>query len=436
MTLEHVARALAQALLAGDWTRDDMVARGRASLGKAGAWLEEVVASALEAFPDPPRDDDESLAASVAADPAFRRAFHRAQKKGRDGLEVAEYFAAPPAMRGDRRFDVPELATATALARWLAVRAGDLDWFADTKGWLARGSPGRLHHYTYRWIPKANGSRRLIEAPKEMLKDLQRRILDGILARVPPHEAAHGFRPGRSAVSYARPHAAKDLVLRMDLRDFFPSVGAARVMATFRALGYPRAVALLLTGLVTTRTPDGVLAEARLDAPAENALRRRHLPQGAPTSPAISNLCAFGLDVRLTAAAASVGARYTRYADDLAFSGGPDFRARAERFRVLVCRIAAEEGFTVHWEKNRWMRPSVRQRLAGLVVNERPRPSRAEFDRVKAILTNCARTDPEQQNRGGHPEWKEHLRGLVARFEHVDPARGARLRARFDRISW
>jgi hypothetical protein len=179
-----------------------------------------------------------------------------------------------------------------------------------------------------------------------------------------------------------------------------------------------------------------LLYESGLSFLAEDALRRRHLPQGAPTSPAIANLCAFGLDVRLQAAATAVSATYTRYADDLAFSGGLEFRRHANRFRFMVCRIAASEGFTVNWEKNRWMTASRRQRLAGLVVNARPRPSRAEFDRLKATLHNCVTRGPRGQDRGGHTDYRAHLRGRVAWFEQVDPPRGARLRQLFEAIPW
>jgi hypothetical protein len=334
------------------------------------------------------------------------------------------------------RIGVPQLATESALAAWLGVTLPDLLAFADLRGFHARAPLGPRHHYRYRWLAKRSGSKRLIEAPKEMLRDLQQRILHEILDRVPAHEAAHGFVRGRSVLTYAGPHCAKDLVIRMDLRDFFPSVSAARVAAIFRAVGYPGGAAWLLTGLVTTRAPEEVLHGASLEPAAVDRLRRRHLPQGAPTSPALANLCAFGLDVRLAALARSLEASYTRYADDLAFSGDEGFRRRAEGMRILVCRIAAEEGFAVRWEKNRWMRPAERQRLGGLVVNERPRPSRAEFDRLKATLTNCVRHGPLEQNRDGHADYRAHLQGRVAWFEHADPARGARLRALLERISW
>jgi hypothetical protein len=364
---------------------------------------------------------------------------------GRPARDAArEVTAARPRRRGSPehasglrlRLGLPELERPPDLAAWLGLGESELDWFADNKGYLPRKPPGPLHHYHYEWLPKANGSRRLIEAPKEVLREIQRRILRHLLERVPAHDAAHGFRRERSVVTFTAPHAGKDLVLRMDLRNFFPSVGSARVAALFRALGYSESVAFLLMGLVTTRTPEAVLHGSGLDHPSIDALRRRHLPQGAPTSPALSNLAAFGLDVRLVAAAASFGAAYTRYADDLAFSGDRAFRRRADRLRLVVCRIASEEGFRVHWEKNRWMARSVRQRLAGLVVNARPRPSREDFDRLKATLTNCVRRGPGGENRERHADFRAHLRGRVAWFEHVDPARGARLRAAFERIVW
>lgn len=440
VTRPEVARGLAAALLASDWSREDMVAHAQEALGLRATtrprWLLGLARRAREAFPLAPHHDARALETFVSGDPGLERALRRrVQETGRP-VRVRTLFLTSPAMRPERPFPVPDLPTDAALAAWLGLSVADLAWFADAQGWLVRAPLGPLQHYEHRWLPKRDGSRRLIESPKATLKALQRRLLDRLLAHVPPHEAAHGFRPGRSALTFAAPHAGKDLVLRMDLRDFFPSISAARVAALFRALGYARPVAWTLTCLATTRTPLAVLEGAGLAPQAEDALRRRHLPQGAPTSPALANLAAFGLDVRLSAAAASVGAAYTRYADDLAFSGDGTFRRQADRFRLLVVRIAEEEGFTVRWEKNRWMRPSASQRLAGLVVNDRPRPPRAAFKLLEAILTNCARHGPAGQDREGHPDFRAHLRGRVAWFEHADPPRGARLRALFEQIAW
>src|SRR5207248_9475177 len=139
--------------------------------------------------------------------------------------------------------------------------------------------------------------------------------------------------------------------------------------------------------------------------------RAAHLPQGAPTSPALANLCAYRLDCRLDALARSLGAAYTRYADDLAFSGGEELERGARRFQVLVCRVALEEGFEVHTRKSRFMRRAVRQQLAGVVVNDRPNVKRADFDALKAILCNCARHGPASQNRDGRGAFRAYLPG-------------------------
>jgi hypothetical protein len=161
-----------------------------------------------------------------------------------------------------------------------------------------------------------------------------------------------------------------------------------------------------------------------------------HLPQGAPTSPALANLCAYRLDCRLVGLAKSAGASYTRYADDLAFSGGAEFEKGVERFSVHVAAIAMEEGFRVHHRKTRIMRQGVRQHLAGMVVNRHLNVARSDFDRVKAILTNCVRLGCESQNRTGHPQFRLHLEGKVSFVEMVNPARGERLRTIFERIQW
>src|SRR5262249_14700514 len=152
--------------------------------------------------------------------------------------------------------------------------------------------------------------------------------------------------------------------------------------------------------------------------------------------PALANLCAYRLDCRLNALARSLGAGYTRYADDLAFSGGPDLERSARRFQVQVCRIALEEGFEVHTRKSRFMRQGVCQRLAGVVVNDHPNVRRQEYDRLKAILTNCSRRGPATQNRDGHADFRGHLAGRIAYVAMLSPARAERLRALFAQIRW
>jgi hypothetical protein len=163
---------------------------------------------------------------------------------------------------------------------------------------------------------------------------------------------------------------------------------------------------------------------------------RPHLPQGAPTSPALANLCTYRLDCRLAGLAAAVGARYTRYADDLAFSGDEQFESRVDRFSIQVAAILLEEGFGVHHRKTRIMRQGVRQRLAGLVANRLPNIPRRDFDLLKATLTNCARHGPETQNRDGHPDFRSHLEGRISFVEMINPTKGKRLGKIFAQINW
>jgi RNA-directed DNA polymerase len=160
------------------------------------------------------------------------------------------------------------------------------------------------------------------------------------------------------------------------------------------------------------------------------------LPQGAPTSPALANLAAYRLDLRLASWAAACGVSYTRYADDLAFSGGPEFARAGHRFRRTVFQIIVEEGFRPNVAKSRWMTRGGPQHLAGVVVNEHPNVRRKDYDRLKAILTNCIRHGPASQNRSNHPDFRAHLLGRLAHVAAIHPDRGRKLRALADRIVW
>jgi RNA-directed DNA polymerase len=252
------------------------------------------------------------------------------------------------------------------------------------------------------------------------------------------HDAVHGFVKGRSIKTFAAPHVGRHVVLRMDLRDFFPSFRAARVAAFLRTVGYPEGVAERLAGVCTNAAPWSLWADhgAEVEWETRQMYRRPHLPQGAPTSPALANAMAYRLDCRLSGLARAAGAAYTRYADDLAFSGDEEFARRVERFAVHAMAVAMEEGFSVHARKTRVMRQGVRQRLTGLVVNQRINVARDEFDRLKAVLTNCVRHGATSQNRKGHAAFREHLSGRVGFVESVNAVRGAKLRGVFERIVW
>jgi hypothetical protein len=442
MVSKHfMARNLAAAFLAESWSADELLQRGEAAWGHAARWLPALVRRLLATFDEAAaRADWESLAAFIESDAGFNRAWQRFVSNLTGATQRVFWVRPNQSRKGAAIWNVPALPTTAALANWLSLKPAELDWFADIHGGEANVPAGPLRHYTYQWLPKVSGKWRLLEMPKRRLKAIQRRILHEILDQIPQHDGAHGYRRGRSIATFAAPHCGHSIVLRFDLRQFFPSVRRSRVHRVFHTAGYPADVARLLTGLCTNVVPQETLG-SHPDAkhvPWTECKRYQspHLPQGAPTSPALANLCAYLLDCRLDALGQKVGANYTRYADDLAFSGGAALERLARRFQVAVCRIALEEGFEVHTRKSRFMRQGVRQQLVGVVVNAHPNVRRRDYDRLKAILHNCARHGPDSQNREGHCSFRAHLLGRIAHVRLLNAERGQRLQNMFDKIRW
>ena len=431
-TRRHVALALADTFLAGEASQAALAAGARLALGHNWRWIPHVCRALLkrtgEHFHAFSRDE---LAEFIIGYDSFQGAWNN---KG-DSPQVRRYCIDPPRPAAPPDWvaplGLPQLPTQGDLARWLGVSVTELDWFADRRRHAAEE---RLRHYHYRRVAKKSGGARLIEIPKERLRLMQRQILRQLLARVPLHDAAHGFRKGHSALTHAALHSGQAVVIRMDLQDFFARIPASRIQSLFSRLGYGNGVASALARLCTNRTPRGMLRQT--DAATRQLLGNRHLPQGAPSSPALANLCAFHLDMRLAALAESLGVRYSRYADDLTFSGGAELTQAFRRFHIQVTAIAHEEGFIVNARKTRFMSAATRQSVTGIVVNAGLNVARRDVDRLKAILTNCIRHGTASQNREAHIEFRAHLLGRIAHVQGVNPARGARLRALFERIDW
>ena len=444
MPRQHVALTLADAFLCGPSSLEELHERATKTLGKNWRWIPGLVEKIHARYGfGLPHARREELAQLINVHPGFDNAWESAGTKPR----IQFYFLDPPEMAplllALPKFQVPPLTTTADLARWLGLKVNELDWFADNWRDQPRLPVGPLRHYVYRWIPKRSGEVRLLEIPKSRLRDIQRRILLEILNPMPPHAAAHGFRRGHSCLTYAQPHVAQRMVIRADLKNFFPSIPAARIHVLFRTMGYPETVARKLTGLCTNAVPYDVLEKTALPQDthtlswqARKQFQVPHLPQGSPTSPALANLCAYRLDARFSGLAKTLNATYTRYADDLAFSGGQLSRENATRFHVLICRIALEEGFEVNTRKTKVLSSSVRQRLTGIVINQHPNISRAEFDLLKAQLHNCVRSGAKMQNRAGHSDFRAHLAGRIAHVHMLNPLRARKLSEVFGLINW
>jgi len=331
---------------------------------------------------------------------------------------------------------LPSFHTPEALGDWLNVPVGKLAWLTERFADGSRPESVQKAHYHFHWIKKRSGQGwRLIEAPKPLLKSVQNQILRDVLNLIAPHATAHGFVAGRSIVTNAQPHAGQRVLLKFDLENFYPSVSYSRVVAIFRRVGYSREAALWLARLTTSALPANIPFPGG-DAYAIRPYLPRHLPQGAPTSPALANLSAFALDVRLSGMAGCFDAVYTRYADDLTFSGSQQLLRAMPVFIPLVTKIIRSEQFRVNLRKRKVIRNNQRQTVTGVVVNERPNISRKDFDRLKAILTNCVHHGPSSQNRDRHENFAAHLRGRVAYVSQLNQNRGTKLFDLYQRIDW
>lgn len=311
--------------------------------------------------------------------------------------------------------NIPPIATLTDLADWLALTPAQLDQYADATGRHETHGDMAVNHYHYHLHAKASGGQRLIEAPKPRLKSLQRVILRAILNHVPTHPDAFGFIAGKSCLHGAARHVGEPMVVAFDLRDFFANISAGRVFGLLRALGYPPNVAGRLTGLCTNITPARV--RDRMAFADRQMLRRGHLPQGAPTSPALANLVAYQLDCRLSALAKSLGASYTRYADDMTFSGDPHIKRAV---LDAVPQIVRETGFALNPAKTRVMPSQTRQVVTGIVVNAKTNVDRRDYDRLKAAI----HARPWEQD----PAVYAQIIGQIGWVTQLNPAKGTRLR--------
>lgn len=432
----RIARDLAVSLSSGPWTKGGMTRGAQAVLGhRAPKSLAKLVDQLIDRSITPYAPPPDRLAQLILAAPAFDRASGAARRQISDFsplLSDAGFWPLAPF----RRVRHPKLTTTTDLADWLDLSLAQLEWLADSRRQHGRADEPSLQNYAHNWVPKRTGPPRLIEAPKARLKAAQRLILREILNPVPAHDAAHGFVKGRSCLSAAQKHGGEKVVITVDLRDFFLTVPLRRVHGLFRCLGYPWPVARALTGLCSTSTPVAVLAGSKAGRAARDRYRTPHLPQGAPTSPALANLCSFRLDCRLEGLVDGFDARYTRYADDLAFSGDEELAGNLGPFLRGVAAIVQDEGFAPNIRKTRIMRRNGRQYVTGLVVNQHLNLPRDTYDALKAILHNCRRSGPAGQNRDGHPDFRAHLDGRITWVETVNRHRGFRLRRIFDAIEW
>lgn len=419
VTPSETARALAPTLTNGVWTQDAIRAAFTRRLPeRLHAHIHLLAEELVDLFPQRVSPTPFKVAQSLRFCAHFQpiAAFYRRAKVPLSpDLEPA--IMAPA--KNFATLGLPDLPSFGALSDWLGVNRDFLSRVTDPAAWAeAHGEMG-VNNYHYHLLPKASGSHRLIEAPKEHLKAVQRQIATQLLAHVPVHGDAYGFVQGRNCLMAAAKHAGEEGVLCLDLANFFPSLAGGRVFGLFRLLGYPNTVARALTGLCTNVTPARV--RNRMPFDQRGRLRGAHLPQGAPTSPVLANLLSYSLDRRLSGLARSLALTYTRYADDLTFSG--------DISPLRVAKVAAEsivkdEGFSLNHSKTRLQSAGNRQVVTGIVVNQHVNTTRKSFDHLKAVIHSCS--DPAD-TRLCDPRFAAKLMGQIDWVRTVNPNRGAKL---------
>ncbi len=306
------------------------------------------------------------------------------------------------ASRGERlaKWELMDFPTHKALAQSMGITIGELRFLAYGR------KVSKISHYRRFLMPKKRGGHRLISAPMPRLKQAQRWILEQILEKVALHDAAHGFRKERSILTNAAPHCQAPLVINLDLRDFFPNVSWKRVYGLFLALGYSRSVATIFAQLCT----EPPVEEVEMDGETwQVATGVRHLPQGAPTSPAITNLLCRRMDARMVGIAAKHGFAYTRYADDLTFSSPNGDREASRKLLWQVKRVIEEEGFQIHPDKLRIMGKGRRREVTGLIVGEKPSVPCEDVRAFRALLNRLEKRGPDACS------WRGETRHILAK---------------------
>ena len=310
------------------------------------------------------------------------------------------------------------------LRKALDIRPVRLDWFCD-RLCQKLGEGSHLQHYSYQLVEKRRGGKRLIEAPKTDLKEIQRWILDNVLPRAKIHPASYGFQPGQSCLQHAKQHIGKHYVFQFDLQNCFLNIQWHQIYGVFHSIGHKPSEAKTLTALASHASKVIPTMSSQLDKDQRRLLKARHLPQGAPCSPMLCNAVLYFLDRRLSGLAESLNLEYSRYADDLVFSGN---QHRNWRFlEPLIGSICLEQGFPLNHRKTRLSLSHQKQKVTGIVVNQKVNVDRKDYEQLKAILYNCVKQGIDSQNKGQHPDFKAHLKGRIDYVSSLNENKGSKL---------
>lgn len=264
-------------------------------------------------------------------------------------------------------------------------------------------------------IPKKNGGSRILFIPAMQLKYIQRWILDNILSSIKVSTYATGFSNNKSIVTNAKIHVGKDCVLNMDLENFFPAIKYEDIFRIFVYYGYTKEISYTLAKLCTY---EGVL------------------PQGSPASPYLSNIVCLKLDKRLSELAKTYNADYTRYADDITFSGSYGI----QKCKSIIAEIVNNEGFNINDKKSRIAYKYQKQEVTGMTVNNNTIRVDKEYKRkLSQEIYYCTKfgvSDHMRKINCNKWFYKDHIYGKAYFINMVEPNEGKKLFSLLEKIQW
>ncbi|MFA8298724.1 MAG: reverse transcriptase family protein [Hyphomicrobiales bacterium] len=323
--------------------------------------------------------------------------------------------------------NLPAFSNVEDMAKKMELTVNELRFLSFTR------KTSTVSHYTRFFMEKKTGGKRMISAPKPRLKKVQNWLLENLLYKLQTNEVAHGFIPNKSILTNAMPHINKKVVINMDLKNFFPSLTYERVKGMYKSFGYSEQISIILALLTT----EPEVAEVELDDQSYFVSKSaRYLPQGAPSSPAITNIICRKLDARLIGIAKHYGFEYTRYADDLTFSSTDDSTDSIRKLIAMVNQIVKEENFRVHPDKLKVLRSGRRQEVTGVVVNEKPSVNRKEVKKFKALLFQIEKDGIEDKVWRGKKgkNMLSSIKGFADFIYMIDKDKGEELRKRVKKI--
>lgn len=323
-----------------------------------------------------------------------------------------------------QKYELPLIAHVDHLSQYTQLPREKIVWLAYHK------AASTIDHYQRFQIPKRKGGFRTIAAPKQDLRKMQQWIYENILLQIPTHKAAMAFKKETSIVQNAALHVGQKTIIRVDIKDFFPSIQFHRVSGLFHQIGYSKGIATVLALLSTESWRISTLVKGKRYFVA---LSKRYLPQGAITSPALSNLICRHLDRRLTALAQKNGWTYSRYADDIVFSH-PEAQIPVENLLKKIDFIVKKEGFEVQKSKTLVMRPHQRQHVTGIVINNgQMRLSQKDIRKFRAFCHQYTLKGKTHMSQKMGKDAEQYARGYWAFMHMVNPEQAQQFKNKY---SW